>query len=425
MRQEATPSPAHDVPSACARSRTPPSRLTAPCLSTVRRDIARTHKPRLLFSTRWGRGGVKRACAAAVLAAACAAAAHSAERRPAYRVLSVRMPEPITYVGALTCPGLAPDRLVRWPQPPGAPDPGSEAPPVQVVMVADGQNHRSRIRLEGGALVVEPLGDCRPPVRVERPGLVDGGRVETGTGYIAQAWLAVPTLKYRHGTLSNVITAAELRVTNRQGDTLRYPLPDDAVFEDRWARTVFVDGQDAVLVVRSGLKDGAALALFGLDRQAADASGLVLLARSASLGAPNLWLNPIGVGDFDGSGRSQIAAVLNPDAGGVLAIYQREGVKLVERYREPGFSNHEMYSDELGMAALLDANGDGITDLAVPDAKRRALRVVTFADGRFAELQRIPHDSPIVSAIVAQALGPGGPSLVYALEDGTVVVVTK
>ncbi|MFI5401216.1 MAG: hypothetical protein ACHQZQ_09220 [SAR324 cluster bacterium] len=368
---------------------------------------------------------MRRACAAAVLAAACAAAAHGTERRPAYRVLTVQMPSPITHVAPLTCAGLAPDRLVRWPQPPGTPDPGTEGAPERVVMVVDGQNHRSRIRLQGGALVVEPLGDCRPPERVELPALVDGGRVETGTGYIAQAWLAVPTLKYRQGILSDVVTAAELHVTNRQGDTLRYRLPDDAVFEDRWARTVFVDGQDAVLVVRSGLKDGAALALFGLDRQATDASGLVLLAQSASLGAPNLWLNPIGVGDFDGNGGSQIAAVLTPDTGGMLVVYQRQGGKLVERYREPGFSNHQIYSDELGMAAVLDANGDGIPDLAVPDGKRRALRVVTFAGGRFTELQRIPHDSPIVSAIAAQTLGPGGTSLVYALEDGTVVVVTK
>jgi len=73
----------------------------------------------------------------------------------------------------------------------------------------------------------------------------------------------------------------------------------------------------------------------------------------------------------------------------------------------------------------LDANGDGILDLAVPDAERTALRIVTFAHGRFAELQRFPHESPIVSAIAAQTLTPGVTSLVYALENGTVVVLTK
>jgi hypothetical protein len=347
------------------------------------------------------------------------------EPRPLYRVLTVRMPLPITQVAALTCPGVAPSTLVHWPQRPGQPDPSAQRPSVPTVMVLDEQNHRSRVRLEDNAPVLEPLGECRPADPGERPDQADGSRVEIGTGFIAEAWLAAPTLKYRHGILGDVVTAGELRVVNRRGDTLAYRLPDTAVFEDRWARLMFVDGQDAVLVVRSGLRDGSALALFALDRPAADAGGLVLLAESESLGAPNRWLNPIGVGDFDGSGRSQIAAVLTPHKGGVLAVYQRQGGKLVPRYRAGGFSNHQLYSGELGMAATLDANGDGILDLAVPDGERRALRIVTFAHGHFAELQRIPHESPIVTAIAAQTLTPGVTSLVYGLENGTVVVVTK
>jgi len=347
------------------------------------------------------------------------------ESRGPLRVLTARLPLPVKRVLALTCPGLAPADLVRYPQRPGTPEPTREAPPLRTVMVVDEQGHRSRVRLQEDALLVEPLGDCKPPERIERPDQIDGGRVSFGTGVIAEAWLAAATLKYRHGILGDVVTAAELRVTNRQGNELRYRLPDDAVFEDHWARMVVVDGQDAVLVVRTGLNDGAAAALFGLDRTAADASALVPLAQSEPLGAPNRWLNPVGVGDFDGSGSTGIAVVLTPHAGGSLAVYLRQGAKLVERYRAPGFSNHEIYSRELGMSAIIDANGDGIPDLAVPDATRGALRVVTFARGRFAELQHISHESPIVTGIAVQSLGDGRPSLVYALQDGTLVVATR
>ena len=58
----------------------------------------------------------------------------------------------------------------------------------------------------------------------------------------------------------------------------------------------------------------------------------------------------------------------------------------MERYRVAGFSNHQIYSRELGMSAVLDFNGDGIPDLLVPDAKREALRVVTFANGQFRQI---------------------------------------
>jgi hypothetical protein len=382
-------------------------------------------------ATRFPIAGTSRAagafCAGLALLVACAAlprGAAAADRGSPFRVLTAQLPDPVRRIEALTCPGLAPAELVRYPERPGTPEPSTEALPLRTVMVVDERGRRSRVRLQGERLLVEPLGRCGPPQPTERPDQIEGSRVGTGYGLIADAWLAAATLRYRHGILGDVVTAAELRATNRRGDVLRYRLPDDAVFEDRAARVAVVDGRDVVLVVRTGLTDGAALALFGLDRQADDAGALVLIAQAEPLGRPKLWLNPVGLGDFDGSGRTGIAAVLTPHAAGALAIYQREGAKLVERYRARGFSNHELYSPQLGMSAVLDANGDGVADLAVPDEARRALRVVTFAGGRFAELQRIPHESEIASAIAVQDLGRG-PALVYALRDGTLVVATR
>ncbi len=405
MRQEATRSRTMRAPG-------PGTRFSGIRLHAVRLPV-RLLPAALLLAAPWLPG------------ASWPGAASAAESARPLRVLTTHMPLPVKRVLALTCPGPAPAALMNYPQRPGTPEPSRDAPTVRTVMVEDEQGHRSRVRLEGDELLVEPLGECKPPERIERADLIDGGRVSQGTGVIAEAWLAAATLKYRHGILDDVVTAAELRATNRQGNELRFRLPDDAVFEDRWARMVVVDGQDAVLVVRTGLKTGAAVAMFGFDRAAADAAALVPLAQSEPLGAPNRWLNPVGVGDFDGSGRSGIAAVLTPHENGTLVVYQRQGAKLVERYRARGFSNHEIYSRELGMSAVIDANGDGIPDLAVPDAARGALRVVTFANGRFAELQRIPHPSPIVTGIAVQTLVAGRPSLVYALQDGTLVVATK
>jgi hypothetical protein len=179
-------------------------------------------------------------------------------------------------------------------------------------------------------------------------------------------------------------------------------------------------GGDAVLTVQSTVQGGAAVLLLGVtgDR-------LQRIAASAPIGIPQRWLNPIGVADFDGDGAPEVAAVVTPHIGGWLTLYRREGDRLSIVQRVPGFSNHASGSDELRLAAMLDANGDGVVDLAVPGADRRTLRLVTFAGGEFRELQRVGHSAAIATAVIAADLdGDGRNELAYALTDDTLVVLT-
>ena len=62
--------------------------------------------------------------------------------------------------------------------------------------------------------------------------------------------------------------------------------------------------------------------------------------------------------DFDGDGVPEVAAVVTPHIGGWLTLYRREGTRLSITYREPGFSNHAIGTDELRLAAMFDANAD-------------------------------------------------------------------
>ena len=78
------------------------------------------------------------------------------------------------------------------------------------------------------------------------------------------------------------------------------------------------------------------------------------------------------------------------------------------------------------MSAVVDANGDGVPDIALPGVSRRTLRVVTFAGGRFAELYRFPHGREIVTAILAYDLDrSGNADLLYGLADGTLVALVR
>ncbi len=190
------------------------------------------------------------------------------------------------------------------------------------------------------------------------------------------------------------------------------------MFEDRIPRLVDLngDGRDEVLVVKSYLSAGAALALV------APVDGrLSIIAEGEAIGMPYRWLNPVGVGDFDGDGRIETAHVETPHIGGTLVLSRLERGRLVSVRRVWGFSNHGMGSRELGLSMVLDADGDGVPDLVVPDRSRTGLRIVSFAGGKFRELAKIDFGSEITSSLRRAKLGDGRNGIAFRLSDGRVV----
>jgi len=89
-----------------------------------------------------------------------------------------------------------------------------------------------------------------------------------------------------------------------------------------------------------------------------------------------------------------------------------------------GFSNHAIGSREQDQAAVVDWNGDGVADLAVPDARRRQLRIVTFAGGTFKDLERIDNPQRIVTAVLPTRFDQSARiAIVYGLADGTLIAI--
>ena len=80
----------------------------------------------------------------------------------------------------------------------------------------------------------------------------------------------------------------------------------------------------------------------------------------------------------------------------------------------------------LDLAAVVDFNGDGVADIAVPGAARRRLTIVTFAGGRYRVLGRTKPGPEITTALsVVDANGDGRPDIVYGLSNGRAVAVLR
>lgn len=237
-----------------------------------------------------------------------------------------------------------------------------------------------------------------------------------GNRNVRSAWLAGPTRRYAHGVLGDAIEAGRVVVEDSQGKHHSLTLPKNSVFEDRFARLADLDsnGSDEIILVKSYLKKGAALAVLSLSPE-----GLRITAETPPIGRPHRWLNPAGIADYDGDNRQEVAIVVTPHIGGRLEFWEYRGGRLHKKAQLTGFSNHFIGSHAQQMSASADYNGDGIYDLAVPSHDRMAIRIISLVSGSAREIEEITLPGRVVTEIVALRL-PGSirPILIMGLDTG-------
>ncbi len=265
------------------------------------------------------------------------------------------------------------------------------------------------------------LEDGQPFERETDPDGIPDGLVATADGDgITSAWYTEPTDRYPHGALGDKVEGGAMVVQDVFGRRASVQLGPDDVFEDIAPRIADFDGdgRNEVLAIRSSKRAGAAMVIYDL------AGGtLIEVASTQPVGRPNRWLNVAGIADFTGNGQLDVAAVITPHIGGTLEVVTLDRRRFRTVDSEPGFSNHIFGSTELGMSAVARINGDGIADLAVPDAKRRALRFMTVAGGSLREIAHVSLDAAITTAI--GTMRSASPAFVFGLDDGRLVVVSN
>jgi hypothetical protein len=250
-------------------------------------------------------------------------------------------------------------------------------------------------------------------------GALPDGRLAVGQHDIARAWLAEPTDAYDHGVLGDRIEGRALVIEPRSGERQTVRLKNDAVFEDLEPRLADLDGdgRDEIVVVKSYLTRGSALAVI-----AARKGKYVVAAETPPLGAPHLWLDPAGIADFTGDGQTAVALVRQPHAIGALELWAWRDGRLQKTAEMAGFANHIIGTRSIDMAAVADFDGDGVADLALPAFDRASLRIVSFAP-QPREIARIALPAKAVTDLGLLRGGPT-PAIALGLADGSLVVVS-
>ena len=246
----------------------------------------------------------------------------------------------------------------------------------EVIVVGNG----ARYRLDFDAQSKASLENRPPESGDHAAGTIPHATVAVGNRNIRAAWLVAPTSRYRHGILGDAIEAGGLAVEGVDGRRVEFVLGKESVFEDLLPRLHDIDGDEdeEVVVVRSYLQAGAALSVFGLRD-----GKLVRIAETQPIGRPNRWLNPIGAADFYGDARVELAAVM-------------------------------------------DANGDGVMDVVLPAQDRSILKAVTVVGGTLAELQSINNASAISTSIVSVDLDRNGlKDIIYGLANGALTMIRR
>ena len=236
--------------------------------------------------------------------------------------------------------------------------------------------------------------DVTPPAAAQR---LAGSQVAQGQRNMAWAWLGSPTERYPHAALGSRTHAGSVHVlTATPSGALQeviYRLPIHRVFEDLSLRLVDIDqdGRDEIIVIESDALRGASVVVLGLE-DSPQGKNLKELARSPPAGSTFRWLNPVGVADFDGDGKQDVAAVITPHIGGELTLYHYRPPLLVPYAKAMDTSNHLMGSPEQQLAVIMQRPGQRPT-IIVPDMSLKALHALRWegsgANATFKELAEV------------------------------------
>lgn len=168
------------------------------------------------------------------------------------------------------------------------------------------------------------------------------------------------------------------------------------------------DGRDEAWVVRADAWDGARLEGYGLEN-----GKLIRRYEGPAIGLGFRWLNPIGIGDFDGDGANEAAYIETPHIGGVLTVLRPKGDKLdIVARAITAYSTHKIGSTSLDLGAIADVDRDGAMDFILPNQVHDRIAVVSLTGGKLVERWRSER-MPRIAGGLTVTMQADGIAVVY------------
>jgi len=181
--------------------------------------------------------------------------------------------------------------------------------------------------------------------------------------------LAEPTSEYDHGVLGNDLEAGKIVLVDTHDDlqVIREYERDGQVIEGIapiWA-DLDGDGQREIIATFSNATSGAQLVVFSEDGD--------IFAESSPIGQGFRWRHQQAAAPYGLSGEFLLSDVLTPHLGRTVEFFSAAEGELTLQGEIGGFTSHQLGSANLDTAVAGDFDGDGQTEILLPDASYSSL----------------------------------------------------
>ena len=224
--------------------------------------------------------------------------------------------------------------------------------------------------------------------------------------------------RYQHGILGDTIESTGFEIYKNNSLTAKYELQYEEVFETLrplTADVVLENPGPEIILTTSNQYTGSRIEIYSLNG--------ILLGASDPIGRSYRWLHIIAAAPFGNNDKPAIAVVKTPHINGTLELYIWNGKKLSVEAALTDVSTHQIGSDNLNMALVMDLDGRTSPELLVPSVNFSQLYVIKYQNKKLRVIRTFDLPAQLATNILYTYTGE--PSIWMGLTNGQIVRLSE